>query len=223
MKGREAVRAANRRTNGANAAAEQLRAELAAAQADHKWEADGLRAEIKQMKANHMAEASCLAAEEVQRRLAQIEEQRRARGLSDDVARNMLYLKDKFVLNACKYISMTTGEKPLTALSMVMTWMTDEDFYGFEKPEMIVKLGLPMDGWVAVFLRHYKHDLKRVARNRRKHGNAAAVTLEKAEREDHPDIHPDYNPRWYPVVDYSEMELVDDRPVDGGTVKGSAA
>ncbi|MFF9118345.1 hypothetical protein ACF09Y_22545 [Streptomyces massasporeus] len=210
MKGREAARAANRRTAEAQAEAEGLRGDLARERADRKAETDALRTEIKRLKAGHIAEASRLAAEEVTRRLAQVEAERRARGLSDDITVNNLYLKDKFVLNACRYISMTTGQKPLNALAMVMTWMTNEDFYGFKNPEVIVKLGLPSDGWVARTLRHYKHDLKRVTSKRIKNGDAWAISLDHAYEEGHPGIHPDYKPDWYPNAIYQGFELVDE-------------
>lgn len=210
MKGREAVRAANRRTAEAVAEAERLRTELAQERAERKEEATALRAEVKRLKANHMAEASRLAAEEVVRRIAQVEEEQRASGFSYAMAKNAMYAKDKFVLNACKYVSMTTGKRPLGALNLVMTWMTSEDFSGFGKADLVVKLGLPSDGWVAGFLRMHKHDLKRIARNYARNGEVAAVSLERAEREGHPDIHPDYNPRWYPDITYELMQLADD-------------
>ncbi len=213
MKGREAVRAANRRTEEAKAEAESLRAELAKERANRKTEEVYLRSEVKRLKADHMAEASRLAAEEVTRRLAQVEAERRARGMSDDIAMNNLYLKDKFVLNACKYISMTTGSRPLNALNMVMTWMTDEDFRGFAGPELIVNLGLPSDGWVGRFLRRHKYDLRRIARGYAKDGEVAAISLDHAEREGHKDIHPDYNPRWYPEISYEVMKLIDEDEV----------
>lgn len=213
MRGKEAVRAANRRTSEARAEAEGLRAELAQERAERRQETHALRAEIKRLKADHMAEASRLAAEEVTRRLAEIEAERNARGFSDTLTKNALYLKDKFVLNACRYISMTKGARPLQALEMVMTWMTDEDFYGFESPDMIVKLGLPSDGWVASFLRENKQGVRRIARNRIRADRPAAVALDRALQEEHPDIHPSYRPHWYPEVDYRTAELVDDEPV----------
>jgi hypothetical protein len=210
VKGREAVRAANRRTAEAKEEADALRSELAKERADRKAETDALRSEVKRLKAEHMAEASRLAAEEVTRRIAQVEEEQRASGFSYAMAKNAMYLKDKFVLNACKYISMTTGKRPLHALEMVMTWMTDEDFAGFGRADLIVKLGLPSDGWVAMFIRENKHDLKRIARSYAKNGDVAAISLARAESEGHKDIHPNYNPRWYPQIDYAVMQLVDD-------------
>ena len=218
MKGREAVRAANRRTAEAKEEADALRAELAKERADRKAEADALRSEVKRLKAEHMAEASRLAAEEVTRRIAQVEEEQRASGFSYAMAKNAMYAKDKFVLNACKYVSMTTGKPPETALEMVMTWMTDEDFYGFQSPDLIVKLGLPSDGWVGLFLRRNKHDMRRQARNNAKRGNAAALSLSRAEHEGHADIHPHYDRRWYPEMVYELMRLVDDeQPSDEAT------
>lgn len=222
MKGREAVRAANRRTAEAMAEAEALRAELAQERAGRKEETTALRSEVKRLKADHMAEASRLAGEEVRRRIAQVEEEQRASGFSYAMAKNAMYLKDKFVLNACKYISMTTGKRPLHALEMVMTWMTDEDFAGFGRADVIVKLGLPSDGWVARFLRDNKHGLKRIARNYVKNGDVAAISLARAEREGHKDIHPDYNPRWYPQIDYAVMQVIDDEPTPSPAAELSA-
>lgn len=222
MKGREAVRAANRRTAEVTAEAEALRAELAQERAERKGEATALRSEVKRLKADHMAEASRLAGEEVRRRIAQVEEEQRASGFSYVMAKNAMYLKDKFVLNACKYISMTTGKRPLSALNMVMTWMTDEDFVGFGRADMIVKLGLPSDGWVAMFIRDNKHDLKRIARNYAKNGDVAAISLAHAERKGHEDIHPSYSPRWYPEIDYAVMQLVDDDPASSPAAELSA-
>lgn len=216
-RGREAARAAKRREDEARAEVECLREQLASERSKRAEEGAGLRTEIRRLKADQMAEASRLAAEEVTRRLAQLEEERRARGLSDDIVKTSFYLKDKFVLNACKYISMTTGERPFAALSMVMTWMTDEDFYGFENVEIIAKLGLPTDGWVARFLRHNKHDLKRVARARIKNGNPAAVSLDHALAEGNSRIDPNYDPLWYPQMQYPEIVVID------GTSDGKAA
>lgn len=208
-RGREAARAANRRTEEARTEVQQLREELAAERRQRKVEADELRAEIKRLHADQVGAASRMAADEVARRMAQLEEERRQKGFSDEVVKTMLYLKDKFVLNACRYISMTTGERPLGALSMVMTWMTDEDFYGFENVEVIAKLGLPTDGWVARYLRQNRHDLRRIARARARDGRPAAVTLDHAVAEGHSRIHPDYNPRWYPDMRYARVEVVD--------------
>jgi hypothetical protein len=217
-RGREAARAANRRTEQAKAESEALRAELKAKREEHKKAVDELMTEVRRLKINQMSEASRLAAEEVQRIVAEQEEEKKRLGLSTDVAMNSLYLKDKFVYNACRYLSMTRGEPPLQALSKVMTWMTDEDFYGFEKPELIAKLGLPADGWVARYLRHYKHDLKRINRLRRRDGAPAAVSLDHAIAEGNEGIHRNFNPRWYPELDYSRVgiQLVDDEPATAG-------
>ncbi|MEU3432395.1 hypothetical protein [Streptomyces sp. NPDC006863] len=210
MKGREAVRTANRRTADAKAESDALRAELAKERAERKAEVGALHMEVKRLKADHMAEASRLAATEVARRIAQVEEEQRASGFSYAMAKNAMYLKDKFVLNACKYVSMTTGQRPLGALNMVMTWMTDEDFRGFGDADLVVKLGLPSDGWMGSFLREYKHDLKRIARSYAKSGDVAAVSLERAVREGYKGIHPDFKAHWYPEVTYPRMEFIDE-------------
>jgi hypothetical protein len=215
VKGREAVRAAGRRTQEAIAEAEQARADLAAERADHKEETDALRAEIKKLKANQIAEAGRLAAEEVSRRLAEKEEERRRRGISDDIAKNSLYLKDKFVRNVCKHISMTTGISPVWALQVVLPWMTDEDNrVAYDHAKMLVKLGLPSDGWVGAMLRSERFYLRNKSRSLAREGRIVSVPLERAEEEGNwmgNEIHPKYEPRWYPHVEYgSVIELVDD-------------
>lgn len=209
-RGREAARAATRRAQEAEADAQQARDELAAERAERKTEVGAFRDEIKQLKSDRLAEAASMAATEVTRQLAQAEAERRAKGMSDDIARNLLYLKDKFTYNACRYLSMTTGAKPQHALELVMTWMTDEDFYGFTGPDVLVKLGLPNDGWVARFLRENRHGLRRIRRLRLRNGDPAAVNLDRALADGNANIHPAFDPRWYPPVEYrAVIELLD--------------
>lgn len=198
MKGREAVRAANRRTEEAKAEAEALRAELAKERADRKAEAAELRSECKRLKADHMAEASRLAVEEVSRRLAQVEAERRARGLSDDMVKQSMHTLDRLVKNACRFVSMTHGLDPIDALCSVVTWMTGEDFIGvFDADKFIVEFGFPQDGWVADLARYQRYfmrnDAKRVARG----DEDKALNLDRVEREAKIKIHPDYVSEWY--------------------------
>jgi hypothetical protein len=210
-RGREAARAAGRRAVEAQGLAAAKDAELAALRSEHKKEATALRDEIKRLRCDHMAEASKLATEEVGRRLAEIEEKQRDLGFSVDMGHNLLYQKDKFVRNACRYISMTKGLDPSTALEMVVTWMTDEDCMGLtDSAAFIVKLGVPSDGWVAMELRRVQHWNRTIAKKSIRSGKPRAVSLDHAEQEGNPNIHPEYKPHWYPPLTYREMHLVDD-------------
>lgn len=199
MRGKKAAQAANRRAKEATTTLEGLQALLAEERAAHKRKVKELRDEIQQLR----TDASRIAQAEVERILKRIEDERRKRGMSDDIAADLMYQKDKFVLNACRYISMTTGRRPLGALSMVMTWMLDDDFVGvLNGVSLLVKCGLPVDGWVARMLKTNKHILKPIARRNLATGEHEAISLDRAEREGHSAIHRDYDPRWYPRVEY---------------------
>lgn len=216
MRGKKAAQAANRRTREATTTLESLRALLAQERVDHKREVADLRTEVQRLR----TDASKIAQAELERTLKRIEEERRMRGLSDDIVIDLMYQKDKFVMNACRYISMSTGRRPLDALPMVMTWMSGEDFVGvFNAVNLLAKYGLPRDGWVARALKANKHVLKPIARHNLASGTPASISLDRAEREGHPSIHPDYDPQWYPRVEYAGLVLTDD---DGNVVDADA-
>jgi hypothetical protein len=207
VRGKKAAQAANRRAKEAASTVGQLQALLAEERAAHRQEVITLSGEIKRLR----TDASRIAQAEVERTLKRIEDERRMRGMSDDIATDLMYQKDKFVMNACRYISMTTGRWPLQALPMVMTWMLDDDFVGvLNEVNLLLKCGLPSGGWVAQMLKDNKHALRPIAKRNRARGTHEAISLDRAEREGHPSIHPDYDPRWYPRVEYAGIVLVDE-------------
>lgn len=214
MKGKYAARTENRRVAEISAEANELRATLKQERDDSRAQIVSLEAEIRRLRADQMGEASRLAAEEVQRRMAEAEQERERRGMSDDVARHLMYQKDKFIMNACRYLSMTKGLHPTEALAIVLTWCTDDDIYGITSLDFIVKLGVPRDGWVGRTWQQVKQAHVRPTRKRMKEGTPLAISLDRAEQEGHPDIHPKHNPAWYPKIEYQGLEVVDE-PVAG--------
>lgn len=218
-RGRDAARAARRREEEANETAHALRLELKQLKETHHAEVEGLKEEIRRLRAEHLAEANRIAEEEITRKASEVEQERRNRKLQDDLIRTMTYNKDKFVRNACRYISMTKGMPPGGALPMVITWMTDADFYGLLEPaKFMAKLGLPTDGWVRrTFVGHKNH--RRMQHNKARDQMSAedplAISLDHAEEKGVSEIHPDYNPKWYPDIQYGEMDVVDDTPKEG--------
>lgn len=211
MRGKEAARSANRRHAEAVASAEELRGRLQRLESAYQKRIVDLETEIRRLRTEHRAEASRIAAEEVHRRMAEAERERRARGLSDDVAMNLMLKKDKFVMNACRYLSMKEGLPPRAVLPRVMAWMTDKDFYGFDNAQMLVELGVDANGWLVRNIRADKHWERMLASRNRRKGKPEAFSLDYAE--DHRDdfeIHPNYNPSWYPRVEHGGIVLVDD-------------
>jgi hypothetical protein len=220
MKGREAARAARRREQSALAELGTVRAELAQERSRHDEEEQHSKTELAKLHGEIVREARRLADREVDRRLAEAEEERRRRGVSEELVQGFMTRQDKFVMNACRYLSMTRGWSPLDAMNVVWTWYTEEDGYGAGgNPVLMATLGLPRDGWVAWLLQHRitPRSALKAARTRRQLGEPTAITLEHAEEQGHRDIHPDYR-RWkdFYAVDYrgGAIELVGD---DGHT------
>jgi hypothetical protein len=211
MKGSEAVRAARRREADALAAADELRAELNQVREDHRKVVLDLEVEIRRLRSEHAHEAAQLAQREVERRIEEAGEERRRRGFSDDLAGDHQYKQDRFAYNACRYLSMTEGQPPHAVLPRVMTWLLNEDYYGpISRVNLLVKCGLPPDGWVAKWMGVHKHLNGRRAKNRYKQERPIAYSLDRAWREQFDAIHPDYKPEWYPKMVYLGMEVVDD-------------
>lgn len=203
MKGKEAASAARKRVVEAEAECEQLTRTLKNERAAHQQQVHDLEAQVRSARANHMAEAARLAAEEVKRRLDEAERERRDRGLSDDIVKHMLYRTDRFILNACRYVSMTTGELPLDALAMVLAWKTDKDVNSLPQVDQLIELGIPLDGWVARELRSLGKWRKTAV------GKVSAMSLDRADQEGHQRIDPRYRSSWYPQnVEYGGIELV---------------
>lgn len=210
MKGKEAARSANRRTAEVAATADELRERLRRQESTYQRRIVELESEVRTLRNEHRAEASRIATAEVRRRMAQVEEERRQRGLSDDITINLCYQKDKFIMNACRYLSMTLGKPPRMVLPLVMTWCTDEDFFGFTGVDRLLKIGVAVDGWLARQLKANKHYERIWRAENVANGQAEAMTLDRAEREGHKDIHPGYKPSWYPRFEHPEIELTDD-------------
>lgn len=210
MKGKYAARSENRRVTEATSEIAELRATIKQEREDSKTQILALEAETRRLRADHLAEAARLAAEEVKRRIADAEQERRGRGMSDDITMHLMYEKDRFIMNACRYLSMTKGQNPLDVLPTVLTWATDKDIYGVTGVDFLIKLGVAGDGWVARTWKRFQHDERRMARQRRAIGRPAAISLDRAAEEGHPDIHSKYNPAWYPRVDYQGIELADE-------------
>lgn len=220
MKGREAIRTAQRRTAEANQTVERLRAELAQATDKHRREAQDLRDEVTRLQATISREAGRIAAQEVSRRLAEAQEERRRCGLSDDIVMHLAYRKDRLIRNACRYISMIDGVAPPNALAQVLTWCTDKDIRGLpDRVDRLIELGIPHDGWVARVLAREKY----WSRTERKSGTNAAISLDHAQEQDHARINPRYNPKWYPEIDYQGIVVVKDEELGEPEIATSGA
>ena len=208
MKGKYATRSENRRSADLAALVDQLQSRLQKQDASYQKRIVELEQEVRRLRSDHRAEASKLADAEVHRRMEEAEEQRRKRGLSDDITYGLMYAKDKFIRNACRYLSMKTGYPVRGVLPMVMTWATDKDFFGFDRIDLMVELGVPLDGWLARRIRGGKNWEKVFVARNRKSGHAEAFTLDyvEAHREMF-DVHPDYDPTWYPAIEYGGIEL----------------
>ncbi len=203
MKGKEAAQAARRRAEQLQAECDRLTAELKSERSNHAREVDTLERQVRSERVNHMAEAARLAAEEVQRKLAEVEAERRTRGLSDDIAVHLILQTDKFIMNACRYVSMTTGAGPLDALAVVLVWKTEKDVERLPRADQFIELGVPADGWVARQLKELPRGWRKTSAYRN-----LAMTLDRAEEEGHRRIHPNYRPSWYPKVQHAGVELV---------------
>lgn len=210
MKGKYAARSENRRVTEATSEIAELRAVIKREREESRTQILALEAEVRRLRADHLAEASRIAADEVRRRISQAEEERKSRGMSDDIALDLMYQKDRFIFNACRYLSMTKGESPLVVLPTVLSWCTDDDVYGITGLGFLVKLGVPKDGWVARMWQQVSTAYKNGTRRRMRAGTPLAISLDQAEQEGHSDIHPKYNPQWYPRVRYQGIELVDE-------------
>jgi hypothetical protein len=210
MRGKAAAQSANRRAGDAAAFAARLQTELGQVRAQRAAEVADLKAELARIKADQHAEAARLAKAECDRLLAKAEQQRRDKGISDDIVYHLMNQKDRLLMNACRYLSMRDGRPPWVVYPLVITWCTDEDFTSITNPtrlKFLLDLGVPVDGWFARMLTQSKFWDRR---RRRMTPEREAVSLDTAEREGHPDIHPHYKPQWYPCVEHGGIELVGD-------------
>ena len=198
-RGKEAVQAANRRAADAETTLAVAKERLAAERVEIHAENERLKLEVQRLN----READSIAAEradaQVRQRLEELENERHRRGLTEEVVVYLARAKDFLIRNACKYVSMTTGEPPDIALPMVLAWMTERTIHEVsENEDFLLSLGLPLDGWVASESKQIK---RRQDYGRRGPKGVAAISLTDAEQELDPRIHPDYQTRWYVHVD----------------------
>lgn len=215
MRGKAATQNANRRTNEALERVAELERELRQVRQAAKREADALRLDLARARRDIAVEAGRLATEEIKRQQTIARTDARHAKMSAEISRALMYQKDRFIMNACRYLSMTRGEPPLDVIPMVMAWCTDEDFYGFgnDPVKWITRIGVPGDGWtartVSRILKPVERDLTRRARSS---GTPDAWSLDAVE--DRPEefsdrVHPKYKPKWYPRVKHQGIEVVD--------------
>lgn len=196
-RGKQAAKAANRRAVKATEKAEEVKARLAKERQDSDQLIKELREENTRLRDGIRAEAERMAAEEVQRlneeKALLAEQLNQAR----EAVREVMKTKEYLVFSACRYISMTKGFGPGRAFEMVYTWMTGEDYTGiYDVEKSLTKLALPPDGWVAENLRRNTFHERMVAQSQL-FKTEGAVSLDRAEEEEYPDIHPQYQPHWY--------------------------
>lgn len=218
MKGKAAVQNANRRTTEALDRAAALERELTEVKATAKREADQLRVDIARLRRDITVEAGRIAADEVERQRRQAERETASAGMSMEVARHLMYQKDKFIMNACRYVSMRDGRPPMDVLPMVLAWCTDENFYGFgqDPVKWLTKIGVSPDGWTASLLTQTLiHNLERkFTRDRRRDAHPLAWSLDAVDDEvdagtgRFPQVHPKYKTKWYPRAKYAGIEVV---------------
>lgn len=214
-KGKYANRAENRRTDSAEAEVVRLRAELVAQRDSAAATIKDLSAQVLDLKTDVLGHANKLVSAEVARRIEAFHEERKMRGLSDDILKQHAMKQDRLMFNACRYLSMTKGYEPLKALDLVMTWVTDDDYFGAYDPvKLVIELGVMGGGWVDRTLRSIDRTWERGMTRRNKRRNTArAVALDhvaeivEADPEGNGfEIHPKYNPKWYPRIKYYGME-----------------
>lgn len=128
--------------------------------------------------------------------MAEKEAEREARGLSDAQVEGLADKKDAFVKEACRYVSMREGIPPMRALRLVLTWMSGERYGAQITESWLIDQGLPHDGWVLLQFRANRYSDRAQAVV----DGSATVTLDEAEEEGHPDIHPAYRRDWYDEV-----------------------
>lgn len=220
MRGKAAAQSANRRTRIERERVRELELELTRLRAQSRDEINELRRQLAKSRTEQMRVAGELAHRSVERERQLTAAAQHKQALSDDIGAAFMTSKDRLIMNACRYISMTKGFRPLEALELVTTWCTDKDCYGYSKSrvDILVELGVGPDSWTSWQLsRLNKHLERRLARRRRQHEHPRAWALDHAEAnpEDF-EIHPDYKPSWYPKARHGGIELVDE-PSDEGT------
>jgi hypothetical protein len=213
--GRDAARTAKRREREALAQADDLRRQLQAELGRHAAEIEDLNVEIRRLRAEHVREAGVIVEREVERLMALAAKEREARGLSDERVRGIVGRKERLILNACRYLSMTKGITPIEAVSYVVTWATGKDFIGVVDGDVgrfcTNVLDCFPNGWVSLQLLsakparvHRPSDLKgeRFKQRLVREGlESPAISLDHAEEREHEDICAEYDPTWYKGIE----------------------
>lgn len=200
-KGKYASRAVNRVDSALAAENAALRAELSSLREASSAIEDRLRLEVGRLRADILAEASRLAAPELERRLAEVAEENRKVGLTVEGMRSFMATMDRFAMNACRYVSMVTGNPPGVAIDSVLTWITGEDYRQVvDVDDWLFARGLPSKGFMGEAMRGLavKGNDKFARKRYRKNLGTLAVSLDNVEknRDEYP-VHPDYRPEWY--------------------------
>lgn len=204
-RGKCAAQAANRRARAVEDRYQEIQAELKAARDLHAAEKSDLQAKLVELSSEIKDLAGEMAARDIARMSARLDEADRNVAIAGELTRGSMEKMDKLMLNACRYLSMTKGEKPLAVLPLVVAWATDEDVYGLadEPSKILVHLGVRHDGWVSQCLKTLARNMEqRNEPKRRENGTPLAWKLDHAESnsEDFSQIHPDYRTSWYPRV-----------------------
>jgi hypothetical protein len=219
-RGKAASQNANRRAAEVQERVEQLEKELRQVKEAWRLEVNDLRSQLLRERNERLAVAGDIAAEDVARLQGRINELQRSLRVADDLVLGLMSGKDRLMMNACRYISMTTGKHPGLALPMVITWATDEDFYGFAQAsaaKLMADLGVPAHGWVAHTIGDRAHRILYRESTRRRVEGGIPLTRnldDVAEEADRYALHPQYRQHWYPRrVKHGRIVLVDEDSV----------
>lgn len=206
MKGREAARAAQRRELNLQERVAELETALTETKRQWRTEVAAANAENLRLRSAIHEEAQSLAESAAADRIRKYEQMLRDKGMHEGVLRTWVVGKDKFLRNAARYVSMTTGEHPADAIQIVVTWMTDRPWEPIQDvKKFCLRFGLPPDGWVARWLKRDRFFQKTEL------GSTKAVNLDVAIAEKYPRIHPAYQDKWYPPLKYGgELTFTDD-------------
>lgn len=189
-RGREAARAAQRR---AAEAAEKLG--TAQKQADEtreraQEENQKLREEIAALHREMEQRAGQLAGQELAAARAATHTAGQQRAAAVEQLKEALDHRDHLVREACRYVSMTTGQPPMAALAVVSTWITGKrPQFKLPPAGILASLGLPAAGWAAHTLTHAGRAARIAATN--------VISLDEAEDSGGTHVHTAYRSDWY--------------------------
>lgn len=197
-RGKYAARSENRTSAELQAEVARLTAELKSAKESASETEDRLKLEIGYLRTNILAEASKLAAPEIKNHIDRVNEEHKKAGVSVEGMRVFMGKMDRFAFNACRYLSMTTGNSPSIVMDQVLTWITDKETPTVVNVDsFLVSNGLPRRGWMSWAMEWgFKSQRKQHARAVRSSGMAPLDYVEE-NPDKFPQVHPDYDPRWY--------------------------